>query len=136
MRGRYLSEIAASRQRGRTVRDVMTHALLTATPDDRLDVVAGRLRREGIGALAVVRDGRLTGIVTERDVVRAVAEGRDPRRTRAADCMTPDPMTIRASDTLQDAMSLMRVLGVRHLPVVDDGRPSGIVSLRDVLRVA
>jgi CBS domain-containing protein len=89
-----------------------------------------------IGALIVVdREGKLLGIFSERDVLRKVA-GVYPSCAElpVAQFMTPDPETITADDTLAFAIHKMDIGGYRHLPLVADGRPSGVVSVRDMLR--
>ena len=118
------------------VRDLMSHRVVTGSRDDRLADIAARMRRERIGSVVIVEAGHLIGIVTEHDLVGALADGRDPRATAAGSVMTARPMTIRPHDSLADAAGLMTALGVRHLPVVEDGRPVGFLSARDVLRAS
>jgi CBS domain-containing protein len=87
-----------------------------------------------VGAVLVTRDGALEGIFTERDLLhRVVAPGRDPNGTRLVEVMTKDPDTIEAGDHAIEALSRMSERGYRHLPVLDQGRPVGIVSRRDFL---
>jgi CBS domain-containing protein len=121
---------------GRTVRELMSRRVVAGDRRDRLTAIARRMRREEVGAVAIVEAGRLIGIVTERDVVHAVGDGLDPRTTDAGSCMTTGPMTVRPGDSLVAAAGLMTALGVRHLPVVEDDRPVGFVSARDVVRSA
>ena len=87
-----------------------------------------------VGAALVLEGDALVGIVTERDVLRAVAAGRI-EGVSVADCMTKHPETIDASETTGLATSLMIHGGFRHLPVLDDERVVGIVSIRDLVRV-
>ena len=85
-----------------------------------------------VGAVLVMDDGRLTGILTERDVLRAVAQGlRDD--TRVADCMTAHPETIGPDDTTEHAVVLMIHGGFRHLPVVEGDDLVGVISIRDLV---
>ena len=87
-----------------------------------------------IGAVPVTHNGKLVGIFSERDLMRrVVAEGRDPRATCMAEVMTDDPLTISTNEELENCMTLMRLHGFRHLPVCQEGRLVGIVSLRDIL---
>jgi len=87
-----------------------------------------------IGAVPVTHNGKLVGIFSERDLMRrVVAEGRDPRSTCMAEVMTDDPLTISTNEELENCMTLMRLHGFRHLPVCQEGRLVGIVSLRDIL---
>ena len=83
-----------------------------------------------VGAVLVVRDGRLVGIFTGRDAVRAVADGVDPS-SRLAAVMTPDPVTLGPTHTAIDALRLMQDGGFRHVPVVRDGVVLGVVSRGD-----
>ena len=91
-----------------------------------------------IGAVLVVgEDGKLAGIFTERDaLVRVVAWQRAPAATLVAEVMTPNPDTIGPDDTAAEALDMMRKRGYRHLPVVDDGRLVGMVSVRDLYATA
>lgn len=98
---------------------------------------ARRMDFFNIGAVVVVDNvGRLTGIVTERDITRRiVAEGRDPAAVPVGDIMTRDPDTLAPEDSAADALERMRLQGYRHLPVIDRGRVIGIVSVRDLYEV-
>jgi len=120
----------------RVVRDLMRHRVVAGRRGERLSQIAARMHQEDVGAIAIVETGRMIGIVTERDIVRAVGDGRDPRATTAGACMTAQPMTVRPGDSLASAAGIMTALGVRHLPVVEDDRPIGFVSARDVVRAA
>ena len=86
-----------------------------------------------VGALPVFEGQRLVGIITERDLTAAVAEGADPATTPVADYMTAAPEVLRPDSELADAAHTMLQLGVRHLPVVQGGRLVGVLSMRDVL---
>jgi CBS domain-containing protein len=96
---------------------------------------AARLMREKrVGAVAVVEEGQLVGIFTERDALfRIVAEGRDPQTVRLSEVMTHKPQTIHPDKPFADALHIMYEGGFRHVPVVEDGRPIGIISARDAL---
>ena len=87
-----------------------------------------------IGAVAVVQDGELAGIFSERDLMkRIVAEGRDARTTTVSDVMTPDPLVVSPDERLEDCMAVMKQHGFRHLPVCRGRELKGLISLRDVL---
>lgn len=118
----------------KTVGDVMTRSLVMVEQDTALVETAAVMTKRRVGAVLVVSDGRLTGILTERDVLRAVASG--DVRGRVVDWMTRGPETVDADETTQQAGVVMMHGGFRHLPVVDDGVPVGIVSIRDLMRVA
>jgi CBS domain-containing protein len=92
-----------------------------------------RMRADGIDCLLVCADGRLLGIFTDRDAVLKVA-GRRMEAFDLRDVMTPDPVVLRPADTLAIAIHKMAVGGFRHIPIVDDGRPIGVLAARDVFR--
>jgi CBS domain-containing protein len=92
------------------------------------------MKAKGKGALLVCDGTKLTGIFTERDALfRVIAAGRDAASTTLADVMTPQPMTMHADEPFIKALKLMHTRGFRHLPVVENGRPIGVVSARDAL---
>ena len=97
------------------------------------EVVKAMVSRN-IGAVPVLRDGRLVGIFSERDLMsRVVAEGLDPRTTQVDQVMTKDPLTVSPTESVENCMHLMRRHGFRHLPICDGQRLVAVVSLRDVL---
>jgi CBS domain-containing protein len=118
-----------------TVGDRMTRDLLTIEPGAALTEAARRMASRAVGAVVVLEGDRLTGIVTERDVLKAVAAGLSPEAT-VSDWMTRHPETVESDDETDHAASLMIHGGFRHLPVVDEGRVVGILSIRDLMRVA
>jgi CBS domain-containing protein len=107
----------------------------TVLLSDRVVDAAEAMREKAVGDVIVVGDdGRVAGMLTDRDVtVRVVAEQRDPIQTTVGAVCTPDPVTIEALATVDDAERLMREHVVHRLPVVDhDGRPLGLLSLEDL----
>ena len=113
----------------------MTRDLLTVAPADALGDVIAQMAGRNVGAVLVLDGPRLVGILTERDVLRAVAADvslQEPISSR----MTHNPDTIESSDSVEHAAVLMIHGGFRHLPVVDGGAPAGILSIRDLVRVA
>jgi CBS domain-containing protein len=117
------------------VRNHMSRDLLTVAPSDTITEVAQRMVDRNIGAVLVVEGERLVGIMTERDLMRAVARGlRDD--SVVADHMTRHPDTIEPDDTVQHAAVLMIHGGFRHLPVVAGDELVGILSIRDLVQVA
>ena len=96
---------------------------------------AARLMKEKrVGALLVMEEGRLAGIFTERDALfRVIAEGRDPGATHLADVMSANPRTITPDRPFGHALHMMHEGGFRHVPVVEGGKPIGVVSARDAL---
>jgi CBS domain-containing protein len=109
------------------------HEVMTASPEESLAEVASRMQYNEVGALAIFEDENLVGIVTERDLVRAMAEGVDTGTTAVALYMTPDPLTIDEDAEAAEAAAFMMKVGARHLPVVDGGRVVGMISARDLL---
>ena len=112
----------------------MSRDLLTVEPTLQLTEVAKRMVAKDVGAVLVFDDDGLCGILTERDVLRAVADGIDDT-TLVRDRMTPSPETLDADDTTQHAAVLMIHGGFRHLPVVEQGKVVGVLSIRDLMRV-
>jgi CBS domain-containing protein len=108
--------------------------LVTAAPRATVFEVAQLMREHGVGAIAVVEDGLLTGVFTERDAVfRVIAQGCDVHSVSVGEVMTPQPVTVDPEVTLGRAMVMMRERGCRHLPVLEDGKLIGMVSARDAL---
>jgi CBS domain-containing protein len=115
------------------VRDVMTSDPITVQASTMLSDAARVMRDRAIGDVVVLDDGKLRGILTDRDVVvRAVAAERDPRTTRVGDVVSDDMVTVAPTETIDRAVELMREKAVRRLPVVENGRPVGVVSLGDL----
>ena len=115
-------------------RKVMSRNLLTVAPDDPLKGVAERMVSRDVGAALVTEGEKLVGIVTERDVLRAVARGID-ETTRVGDLMTPDPETMEPDESTEHAAVLMLHGGFRHLPIMEGDEVVGMLSIRDLMRV-
>ena len=113
----------------------MATDLLTVEPDARLSDAARRMAQRGVGAVLVLEGERLTGILTERDLLKAVAAGFTDE-ARVSEWMTKQPETVEPDESTDHAASLMIHGGFRHLPVVEGGRAIGILSIRDLMRVA
>ncbi|MFH8798547.1 CBS domain-containing protein [Streptomyces sp. NPDC017936] len=115
------------------VRDIMTATPVTVEPQASVQDVAKIMRDEDIGAVLVTDDERLRGLVSDRDlVVRTLAEGEDPERTTVAGACSDDLVTVGPDDELDLVIRVMREHAVRRVPVVEEGRPVGIVSLGDL----
>lgn len=92
------------------------------------------MQEKNVGAVPVLDGTELVGVLSERDLVRRVLmTGRDWSKTPVADVMTPEPLTVSSKESPQDCMLLLKHHGFRHLPVCDDGRLVGFVSMRDLL---
>jgi CBS domain-containing protein len=117
------------------IRSVMERKRILVAPSDTSVSEAARLMaRKKVSAVMVVEKGRLVGIFTERDAVyRVIAKARDAGTTRLAEVMTPAPKTVAPDESFGYAMLMMHEHGFRHAPVVEEGRPVGIVSARMAL---
>ena len=112
---------------------VQARALVSVMPADSVAEACATLDRENVGCLAVLEEGRLVGVFSERDVIRrVVVKGRAPEETRVAEVMTADPQTVGRDTSLVIAMDLMTRGGFRHLPVEDDGIVFGMLSMRGI----
>ncbi|HEX4883886.1 MAG TPA: CBS domain-containing protein [Casimicrobiaceae bacterium] len=119
----------------RSLRTIAARKPPTVFPVDApVSEVAQTLRARQVGAGMIVEGGRLVGIFTERDALfRVLAEGRDPRSTRVGEVMTRDPQTVHPDRPFVDALRMMHDGRFRHVPIVEDGRPIGMVSVREAL---
>jgi CBS domain-containing protein len=115
------------------LREIMTQKPVTVQASDTVVAAARSMRDGNIGDVVVVDNGRIQGILTDRDiVVRAIAEGRDPSRTTVAEISSRELTTLGPDDSIEEAERIMRERSIRRLPIVENGRPVGIVSLGDV----
>ncbi len=117
------------------VRSLCRREVLSAGPGETLAEAASRMQYDEVGALVVLDGGTLVGIITERDLVRAMADGVDPADTPVASYMTPDPVTIDLDADAAEAAEAMVGVGARHLPVVEAGRVVGMISARDLIEL-
>jgi CBS domain-containing protein len=119
----------------RPIRELISNqTLFVASPKSSVSEACALMKAANVGAVAVVEDGRLCGIFTERDAVyRVLAQEREPHATRLEDVMTPAPQTIAPDRPFGHALHLMYEGGFRHVPVVDGGKLVGMVSARDAL---
>lgn len=117
----------------RTVNEVMTVAPATVQAGDPARAAARVIRDHDVGAVLVLDDGDLHGIVTDRDLaVRLVADGRDAESTTVGEIASRDPTAVESDASIDEAVGLMRERALRRLPVVEHGTPVGIVSLGDL----
>lgn len=119
----------------RTIRSIIQdQALICATPKTSVAAASRQMKHAGIGAIMVVDRKKLVGIFTGRDAVfRVLAEERDAQSTHLAQVMTANPQTISPDKPFGCALHMMYQGHFRHMPVVEDGRPIGMVSTRDAL---
>jgi CBS domain-containing protein len=116
-----------------TLSDIVKPNFITVAPEDTLGEVAERMTRQNTGAVIVKDFGRLIGILTERDMLRAMAARVHTSDARVRQWMTADPVTAEPGMDLEDAAQVMLDNGFRHLPVVEGSNVLGVVSLRRVL---
>ncbi len=121
----------------RSCQDVMTKNPTTCGEMAPVVDAAKLMEQEGVGSIPVCEDGRLVGIVTDRDIaMRVVAEGRDPQQTKIQDVMTRDPQTVSAEEPISRALEVMESRQVRRIPVIDGGgRLVGIIAQADIARL-
>lgn len=119
----------------RSIRQIIEKQKMhTAAPQTTVLHASRMMKQNGFGTVLVVDADKLVGIFTERDALyRVMAEGRDAKVTLLTSVMTANPKTIHPDEPFENALQMMLKGGFRHVPVVEDGRPIGIVSVRDVL---
>jgi CBS domain-containing protein len=113
------------------VSDMMSVNLVTCSPDQTVGDAARQMDARNVGSVLVVSGGVMTGIFTERDLVRLVANGTSLQEARVGDHAAGDVATVPPDTEAADAAALMNRLRIRHLPVADGATPLGMVSLRD-----
>ena len=115
------------------IREVMSSRPITVEDSATVFDAARAMRDEDIGVVIVVNHGSIRGVLTDRDVVvRAVAEGRDPKSIKVGEIVSEDVATVTPDEPVDKVISLMRQKAIRRVPVVDGGRPVGVVSIGDL----
>jgi len=117
-----------------SVGEIMTSDVLAVDPADTIGETAQKMVERGVSSAVVSDYGNLIGIVTERDLTRAVAGRVHTSEARVREWMTSDPITLSPDASADEAAKIMLDNGFRHVPIVDEGRAVGIVSIRDVAR--
>lgn len=117
-----------------TLGELMSRDLVAVAPEDTLGEAAERMAASDVGSAVVLEHGRLIGILTERDLLKAVAGRVHSSDARVREWMTAEPVTAREETTHEEALETMMEHGFRHLPVVEAERTLGVVSIRDVMR--
>jgi citrate synthase len=120
----------------RTVAEVMSSPVVTALPDETVAAAAARMNERSVGSVIVVDGKRPIGILTERDVVRFASAGPSAEGSKLEGCMTANPNSVRPDMPVQEAFVSLQEHGYRHFPVVEDDQLVGVVSMRDLMRVA
>jgi CBS domain-containing protein len=118
-----------------TLRDLVKDRRFYSVESTRTVLEAARYMMEhNVGAVPVLRNGELIGILSERDIMnRVVAVGRTPGTTAVSEVMTANPRAVHADESIEECLFIMREFGFRHLPIMDGKEIKGLVSLRDVL---
>ena len=118
----------------RSCEDVMTRNPATCGPQAPVTEAAQLMEREGVGSIPICENGKLEGIVTDRDIaVRVVAGGRDPQATTIGDVMTRNPECVSPGDSIDRALEVMESRQVRRIPVIDGGgKLVGIIAQADI----
>jgi CBS domain-containing protein len=116
------------------IADIMSSDVQLASPDETIQAVAKKMAHADIGFLPVGENDKLVGMITDRDIaLRAVALGKDPKKTKVRDVMTERVLYCSDSEAVEDAAENMAELGIRRLPIVDDSkRLVGVVSIGDI----
>ncbi len=117
------------------VSEIMTSATVTDQPDDTLAEAARKMWKQQTGSLLVIDGDDLVGIITERDVLKAVAAGAAINEIRLSEVMSKDLVTVGPGTSLREAAKLMAERWIRHLPVLDAGKLVGVLSQRDLAGV-
>src|SRR5437764_13348326 len=126
----------AAGPRTRTVADVMSSPAITATSRESLAEAADRMSQHRLGSVVVVEDRRPVGILTERDLGRLAGSGADASVTKVSEWMTERPDTVAPDVEVAEAWRNLAEHGYRHIPVVEDTELVGVVSMRDLMRIA
>lgn len=117
------------------VRELMTTRIVSIPPDSNVKEAAALMNKHNIGAIPVVEGANIRGILTDRDIVlRCVAEGRDANSMKVSDVCSGGAISVKPNQTVHDAMHLMASEQVRRLPVVEEGKIVGMLSLADIAR--
>ena len=122
----------------RKIKDIMQRNIFTIHPDEHVFQASVFMASKDIGTLPVVKnDGTLIGIITDRDIVtRCNALGKDIHKAKVCECMTPNPIRTVPSDFCAAAMTLMGEYGIRRLPVIENDKLVGFVSIADIAKVS
>ena len=115
-----------------TLREVMATRLHTVGPGDTVGEAVAVMAQNRVGSVLVMDGDKLLGIFTERDTVRSLSLSYDAPRHEIVSWMTHDPLTVPPDTDADDALRIMLDNGFRHLPVIEDGKVVGIVSMRDL----
>jgi CBS domain-containing protein len=109
--------------------------IISVTPEDKVVTALQLMRDNRVRAILVVQADTLVGIITQGDcAIKVLLPGKDAKATNVGDVMTPNPMSVRLTDPLEACMGLMAARNFRHLPVVENGKVQGVISIGDVVK--
>lgn len=114
------------------LRDLMNARVVSAPPEKSVAATAEAMVAANVGSAVIMQGSFLAGIITERDVLRAAASGQDLTACPVSEWMTPDPHAASPDTSVDEAARIMFLNGFRHLPIAEDGRVCGVVSLREL----
>jgi len=117
------------------VRDIMNKDVVTTKPDITVKEAAAIMSRYHIGSIVMISDGKIVGIITERNILVSIADGRDPELTTIEEIMAKKVITIEPGKTIDDAVGLMAEKKIKKLPVVDGDKLVGIITASDIIVV-
>lgn len=121
---------------GVQVSDAMTKEPVVMKPEENLHTVATTMEKSHVGSIIISQQKKLLGIITEQDIVRKViAKNLDPYKTKVKDVMETDMITIHGEQDVYDALVLMKQHNIRHLPVMSNGKMSGFLTIKDILKI-
>ncbi len=126
----------AESDKSRTVADIMSRPVVSVSPDDKMAEAAATMREHGVGSVVAINGPRPVGILTERDLVRFTASGGDAGTALVSEWMTASPDSVSPDLAVSAAFASLSEHGYRHIPVVDEDELVGIVSMRDLMRIA
>jgi CBS domain-containing protein len=119
------------------VSERMTKNPITVNPSATAKDVAEKMEKENVGTVLVTDEGRLTGIVIDRQIItKVVAAGKDPAKVKVSEFMTESPVTASSNMEIEEASRIIGKKGFRRIPVVEDGKPVGIISVADIVEHA
>ena len=116
--------------------DAMTKKPVNVSPEMKITEIAQMMNKEHVGSMLVVKDNKLQGIITEQDIVRKmVAQDLKPGNTKASDIMHTDIISISPEEDIYEALVIMKKENIRHLPVMDEEKMIGFLTIKDILKI-
>lgn len=114
------------------VQEIMSRDVEAAGENDTIFNIARKMKEKDVGAIPITEGDRLKGIITDRDIAMCIAEGKDPKSSPAKGCMTTEPVTATPDTDIEEVSKMMSREQIKRLPIVDQGKLVGMVSLGDL----